>query len=1027
MTRAAKALTLTVLAAAVFLAPPVARAAFGPLPGAAGFEVKATEADGSPAVRAGSHPYALITTIALNKVGPDTDGDLSDIRIDHPPGLVENSTVVGRCEIAEFNTPRVSPFQASLSGESCPQASQIGTVEVTANLAGTTTTRTFGLFNLVPPPGFPALIGASPFGMPILFAAKIDSAGGGYRLSLQAKNISQQLGLSALEFSVWGNPWLVGHDRERGNCLNEVDPLAYFGTDAVLERESQTNPGTPPFYQAGTCSIGNPKSSPPLAYLTLPTSCADPIATTLTVNSWQAPSPVVRYSGEETRLSGCEDRLLQPEGGAVRATSSRASSATGLDFSLAHDQETMTVNVTETGRLIPEIRVRSQVRKAVVTLPDGMRVNPSMAAGLGVCSAAGYAAETATSLPGEGCPNASKIGEMVVESPILDEPIRGGLFIAAPYENPFGSLLALYLVAKDPAHGVIVKLPGEVAADPASGRLVTTFDGLPQLPYSSLLVRFREGQRSPLATPSACGRYAAHTDLTPWLDQSLSFRRDSVFDLIAGVGGGPCPGPGFAPFAPRAAGGTANRNAGSYSPFYLHLTRGDGEQEITSYSADLPKGLLGKIAGVPFCPEAQIAAAARNSGFAEAAAPSCPAASKIGRTATGYGLGSVLAYAPGGLYLAGPYHGSPLSVVALNSATVGPYDLGTIIVRSAIRVDPRSGEISIDSAGSDPIPHIIKGIPLHLRDIRVYIDRPNFMVNPTSCDHMQISSALNGSGALFSNPADDTTATATAPFQVSSCGSLGFEPRIALRLGGGTRRSVYPALRTAVTPRPGNANIGKAVVTLPPALFLAQEHIDTICSRPQSAASKCPAGSIYGKARAITPLLDEPLEGPVYLRASGNKLPDLVAELHGRGVRVDVVGRIDSVRGGMRATYDVLPDAPVSKFVLTLKGGKHGLLVNSDDICASSPGSARMVGQNNSGVTLRPKLLSPKCSKTASPPRSPSPARPPSPRPERCSPSTAPMKASRQFSPTSTATSRSPPPSPCPSSSPRPRAPSPRS
>jgi len=959
-------LLVAIVATALALSPTTAQAAFGLLPGDEGFDVNATEVDSSAAATAGSHPYAISTTIAFNRQGPFSDGDVKDIRIDHPAGLIENPTVVGKCQIAQFNTPRQSPFQVSRSGESCPDNSQIGTIAVQGSFGAAPTTRTFGLFNLAPPPGFSALIGASPFGMPILFAAKIDSADGAYRLSLQAKNLSQRLSLSALKLTTWGNPWLVGHDKERGNCLNEEDPAAYFGTDAILEREPQTEPvGTPPFYQPGTCSIGNPKASPPLAYLTLPASCEEPQRSTVTVASWQEPRTLTRVVGQERHLGGCERRYLQPEGGAAQATSDRASSATGLNFSLDLDQETMTVNVTPGGRLIPETRIRSQVRKAVITLPEGMTVNPSLAAGLGVCTPAGFEAETAASAPGAGCPNASKIGEMTVESPLFETAISGSLFIAAPYENPFGSLLALYLVAKAPERGVLIKVAGEVRSDPWSGRLVATFDKLPQLPYSRLNVFFREGQRSPLATPAACGRYVSHVDLTPWLDQSLVFRRDSVFDLVGGVGGGACPTGPLAPFAPRASAGAANRNAGSRSPFYLHLTRSDEEQEITSYSAQLPKGLLGSIAGVPFCPEAAIAAAARNSGFAETADPSCPAASKIGKTTAGYGLGNVLAYAPGGLYLAGPYHGSPLSIVAVDSATVGPFDLGVIIVRSAIRVDPRTAEISIDSAGSDPIPHILRGIPLHLRDIRVYIDRPDFMVNPTSCEPFAVNSSLNGSGATFSNPVDDTLATASAPFQVSFCNSVAFHPSMQLRLTGATTRGTYPSLRATVTAGSSGAGISRAIVTLPPSEFLAQEHIDTICTRGQSDAGRCPPGSIYGGASAITPLMDEPLEGPVYLRASDNKLPDLVAELSGRGIRIDVVGRIDSKNGGMRATYDVLPDAPVSKFVLTLKGGKHGLLVNSDDVCKAPPAAVRMIGHNNAVASLRPKLLNAKCRKAA--------------------------------------------------------------
>jgi len=237
------------------------------------------------------------------------------------------------------------------------------------------------------------------------------------------------------------------------------------------------------------------------------------------------------------------------------------------------------------------------------------------------------------------------------------------------------------------------------------------------------------------------------------------------------------------------------------------------------------------------------------------------------------------------------------------------------------------------------------------------------MVNPTSCERFGVTSTLNGSGASFSSPADDSTAAVTNPFQVSFCSSLSFKPKVDLRLRGGTRRGKFPSLTATVTPRPGQANIGKASVNLPPSIFLAQEHIGTICSRAQSAVSRCPAESIYGKARAITPLMDEPLEGPVYLRASDNKLPDLVAAISGRGIRVDVVGRIDSKLGGMRATYGVLPDAPVTKFVLTLKGGKHGLLVNSDDICKKPRATARMIGQNNSGVVLKPGVVNPACKK----------------------------------------------------------------
>jgi hypothetical protein len=982
--------TLSLLLAGVallgMLGAASARAQFGFLPGDAGFGFAATELDGSIDSEAGTHPYVLSTHVAF-KPGTEpagepgaffTDGDLRNLRIERPSGLIENPTVLAKCSQTRFEMPRESPFQESLSGESCPDNSQLGTIEVEAIREGSRVTRRFGVFNLAPPPGYPAMIGASPFGVPIVFFSRVDSTDGEYRLSLDATNISQQLNLVRLELSFWGNPWLVGHDRERGNCLNEVDPDAYFGTDAILEREPQTKPPTPPYYTPGTCSVGDPKVFPPNAYLTLPVSCRGPLLSTVTATAWQQPQPVSRVAesldegGQPLPLSGCGPAGGETEDGSAVPTSDRTGSATGLDFRLVKDQKTLLWNFTPTGRLIPGIKAASQVKRAVVTLPEGMTINPSLGAGLGSCTPAQYAAETATSAPEAGCPNSAKIGQMTVDSPLFDEPIEGGMYLAQPdsprtaapgTENPFDSLVALYLIAKASDRGVVIKLPGQVQLDPGTGRILAVFDNLPQLPYEKLDIRFRDGQRSPLASPRACGAYETTVDLSPWRDPSESHRNRSVFELSRGYGGGPCPAP-VSPFAPQAQAGTFNRNAGFHTPFYLRFTRADTDQELTSYSAELPTGLLGNLRGVPYCSEAAIAAAARNSGFAETESPSCPAASQVGRTVSGYGLGSVLAYAPGNLYLAGPYNGSSLSIVAVNAATVGPFDLGVIIVRSAIRIDPRTARVWIDSAGSDPIPHIMRGVPIHLRDVRVYIDRPNFTLNPTNCDLSSMASILTGSGVSIAEPGDDRSVRIASPFQVSFCSSLPFAPRISFRLKGPAKRGAYPTLRTVVRPRPGDANIGRVVATLPPSQFLAQENIKTICGRAAYAQRSCPKRSVYGWARAETPLMEEPLEGPVVLRASENKLPDLAAQISGRGIDIDIVGRIDAVKGKLRATYDVLPDAPVNRFVLTLRGGKkRGLLVNSDNICFSAPATVRMIGHNNVGIVRRPRMINSVCKK----------------------------------------------------------------
>ena len=393
-------------------------------------------------------------------------------------------------------------------------------------------------------------------------------------------------------------------------------------------------------------------------------------------------------------------------------------------------------------------------------------------------------------------------------------------------------------------------------------------------------------------------------DARSWLGSTEHV--DSPFQLSKGIGGGECPN-GIAPFAPTSQAGTLNRQAGSYTSFYLQLDRGDADQEFTSYSSDLPPGLLGKIAGIPYCPESAIAAAKLKSGLEEAEHPSCPSASKIGHTVSGYGLGSDLAYANGSLYLAGPYHGQPLSVIAINSANIGPFDLGVVTVRSAIRLEPRRAQVSIDSAGSDPIPHIVAGIPIHLRDIRVYIDRPNFMVNPTSCENYSADAVMTGSGVSFGNPDDDQSTRVPYPFQVSNCSSLQFQPRLSINLKGGTERGDFPQLTATYRPRPGDANVGNAAVTLPKTVFLAQQHIGTACTRVQFAADRCPGDSIYGNATAITPLLSEPLSGPVYLRSSNDVLPEMVADLKGGGVEVEIVGRIDAPHGGCAAGSKCCP------------------------------------------------------------------------------------------------------------------------
>jgi hypothetical protein len=920
--------------------PSGASAAFGLRAGSEGFSASAREEDGSVDHRAGSHPYAITTTINFNLAGespgepgvPFSDGDLRELRLDLPPGLIENPAVIARCSLTQFHAPRFSPYETSASGESCPEESQIGVATVTTSHTGGP--RTFGVFNLEPPPGSPSEIGLNPYGSPIVFLSEVHQAGGEYQLSERAQNIPQQVNISGLRITLWGTPGDISHNFERGSCLNELEPAAPWDNG---------------------CGNESLRKTARLAYLTLPSNCSEPLVYGVSATSWQQPGTAVRRQftrfdeGEPIPLEGCESVGFTPAAQAF-VSNPRTSSPGGFDFNLDVDTE---------GLVQPNSLNPSAARKAVVTLPEGMTINPSVGAGLLGCTPAQYSVETASSPPGAGCPNGSKIGEFTVKSPLFEKAIEGSVFLAAPFDNPFGTLIGLYLVAKSTERGILVKVPGKLDADPGTGSLVATFEGLPQLPYTDLKIEFREGQRSPLATPAVCGAFDTNVSLTPWSGIGAEVSASLPTPITSGVEGLPCP-QGTPSFNPQAQAGSINSQAGAYAPFYIHLTRTDTEQEITSYSTVLPPGLTGQIAGIPYCSDAAIEAARHRGGFEAAEHPSCPAATEIGHTVSGYGVGPALEYQPGGLYLAGPFHGSTFSIVAIDSATVGPFDLGTVVVRSAIDVDPQTAQVSIDSTGSDPIPHIIDGIPIHLRDVRVYISKSHFAVNPTSCEPFKVQSRLTGSGASFATSADDTVAFADSPYQAFGCRSLPFKPQLKLRLRGGTRRGDFPELRAEVRPRAGDANISSAKVTLPASEFLEQRHIKTICTRTLFAAEKCPAASVYGTAQAFSPLLAQPLEGPVYLRsAPERKLPDLVADLHGGGLglRIEVVGHIDSVHGGLRGTFESAPDAPVSRFVMTLKGGKQGLLVNSQNLCGAKQfGDALFIGHNNAGIKLRPRV-----------------------------------------------------------------------
>ena len=891
-----------------------------------------TNEDGSPATQAGSHPFAMTTTLDFNtksdpELGVLPDGAIKDVVADLPAGFAVDPNATPRCSNADFLT-LVRPRQGAVLQPNCPDNTAVGVFEARNKglLGGGDLT---AVYNLVPPPGVASKLGFRFFGVTSVVLEGGVRGEGERNLYATVSNVSQAEPVTGSKLTLWGVPSYSVHDGERGHCVGE----------GVL------------------C----PVSTAARPFITLPRSCGGPLSTLFAIDSWEGARD--EREAATPGMIGCGKLAFSPSITA-KPTTKAAQSPTGLDFSL---------DVKDEGLTSPTGLANSDIKRAEVTLPEGFTTNPSIAEGLTTCSEAELKRETAFSAPGDGCPNASKIGTVEVETPLLEENVNGSLFIATPYENEFGSLLALYMVIKNPILGIVVKQALKVENDPVSGRITTVAEDLPQLPFSHFRLHFREGTRSPLASPPGCGTYNASAVLTPWAG-GAPITTTSAFDIITGPSAGPCPSGGTPPFHPGLEAGTINNAAGRYSPFYLRLSRGDGEQEFTHFSIKLPPGIVGKLAGIPFCPDAAIAAARARTGphggQEELNNPSCPAASEIGRTLVGAGVGPSLAYAPGKAYLAGPYHGSALSEVAITAAKVGPFDLGTVVVREALKINPETAEVFVDATGSDPIPHIIKGIPVHARDIRVYADKPDFILNPTNCERTSTASTVLGSGLDFGSEADDQPVTVTSPFQAADCASLGFAPKLALSVKGGSKRGGHPKFKAVLTyPKGSYANIAAAQVTLPHSEFLDQSHIKTICTRVQFNAgtvpgSQCPAASIYGYAKAITPLLDEPVQGPVFLRSSSHNLPDLVAALHSGKIDINLVGRIDSVKGGrIRNTFESVPDAPVTSFTLEMQGGNKGLLINSTDLCRSTNRAiADFTGQNGKKHDFNP-ALTPDCGK----------------------------------------------------------------
>jgi hypothetical protein len=696
--------------------------------------------------------------------------------------------------------------------------------------------------------------------------------------------------------------------------------------------------------QVAGCKAPGDFDANPKPLFTNPTRCdplEPPMINTL-LDSWEHPGVFVEKAFTAAPIDGCGAVPFEPAA-TLAPTNHRADSPTGIDVEI-----TMPTGGLESNDGIAQ----SNLDTAAVTFPKGMSINPASADGLEACSLDQIKLDSNAE---DECPPSSKVGTVAITTPLLRNILTGSVYVAKQNDNPFHTTLGLYMVFSSARDGVTIKVAGRLVPDPNTGQLTTAFTENPEAPFSQLALHLNQGPRAPLINPPKCGTYAIHSEFSPWsavdpanpsADEIVE--EDSEFEIGEGPDGGPCPS---GELEPKLNAGLTNPIAGAKSPFVLTLSRKDGSQRFTGLDIAAPKGLTAYLAGIPYCPDAVLAgiSGAEEAGRAELASPSCPAASRVGTVLAGAGSGPFPFHTPGQVYLAGPYKGAPVSLAVVTPAVAGPFDLGNVVIRNGLYVNPETAQVT---AISDPIPTILHGILLDLRQVRIALDRPGFTAAPTSCEPQQVIARVSGE--------QGGQALAAAPFGVSGCESLGFGPKLSLRLSGGTKRGGHPKLQAILQPRPGDANIAGASVALPHSEFLDQAHIRTICTRVQFAANACPAAAVYGQAEAVTPLLDSPLSGPVYLRSSDNPLPDLVAALRGpdnQPIEVVLRGRIDSIHGGIRTSFEAVPDQPVSSFVLKMQGGRKGLLVNSRDICKStSRATAIFTAQNGRTVTLRPRL-----------------------------------------------------------------------
>ncbi|MDQ3725163.1 MAG: hypothetical protein M3335_04610 [Actinomycetota bacterium] len=895
-------------------------------PGAPGAKVCSVATPHMFFEQAAGHPHFGFTQFIVKHskgtLGPKPEAEIARLRVDLPVGLNVNPGATERCPLATF---KADP-------KACPPESNVGDSYVTAadpTLGGSVPLHA-EVYNVEPVQGETARFGLELGGNEVYLEGDVNWAGDYHEgFTIEVPKVLP----AALEGFVLKNR-LVFNGRA-GNGTFITTPSTCLG-------EAFTESGSAYSTWLRAASYPQLENKPPYEDYVWPQSAEPPL---------ESPIP------PGTSPKECESIPYDPELTLDPGTAQTNSPAgVTVDIDIPHYS------------LLESEQQTSTTRESKVTLPLGMGLNPSAATGLQTCTDAEFGKGTSNPVK---CPEASRIGTATIDSPALPTKedgeemeaagpaLKGPVYVGQQLSrDPLsGNQYRIFINAVSERYGVDVRLIGNVSADPQTGQLTTTISETPQAQVEEFVVKLDGGPRAAVSSPPTCGPNKGGAVMVPWSEpwaHNTATPTDS-FSMTEAPGGGKCAKTmAERPFAPSFGAGPASSKAGAFSPVSISIARADGQQELKGTDILLPPGMTGKLAGIPYCPEGALAAATGRAGNDEKANSSCPGESQVGVATVTAGTGPAPYKIEGSkVFLSGPYKGAPLSLAVITPATAGPFDLGTVVVRVALFVDPETAQIR---AVSDPLPHVFGGTLLNVRSVDLSMNRPNFTLNPTSCEPSATTGALAGGGGDPANPAAYSSFPVSSPFQTTDCGSLGFRPKLYTKLLGGrkaTKRSKFPAFRAVLVAREGDANIRRAALTMPHSLFLEQSHIGTICTRPRLASSTCPKRSVYGHAEAWSPLLGEKLAGPVYLVSSDNELPDLLADLHGQ-VNIRLRGVISSSNARIKTVFNTVPDVPVSKFVLRMKGGKKGLLVNSRNLCGH-PNNAVLNFKAQNGKKLRVK------------------------------------------------------------------------